>query len=125
MPEETMDDMPGERALQFLREQREGRLVSELESALREVVERVRETNKVGTLKLVLKIRPSGDGEGTYDVSDDVDTTLPKYSKRTSLFYGTPDCYLQRNDPRQQPFQFPARRVENAADSNAPGRKVE
>jgi hypothetical protein len=112
----TMEDeterMPGDRFLAVLRDLRKGRTVSELEDKMREVVNRVRDTGKKGTLTLTISIDPTKAGDGTYQLSDKVVSKLPDFERHATLFFGTPDGNLQQEDPRQQPLPFnEARRI--------------
>lgn len=106
------DLMPGDRVIEVLRNLRSGRTVSELEEELRQVVARCRDTGKKGTLTLTLSIDPTKAGDGTYSINDKVVSKLPEFERHATLFFGTPDGNLQREDPRQQALPFnEARRI--------------
>lgn len=110
--EDETERMPGDRFLAVLRDLRKGRTVSELEDKMREVVNRVRDTGKKGTLTLTISIDPTKAGDGTYQLSDKVVSKLPDFERHATLFFGTPDGNLQQEDPRQQPLPFnEARRI--------------
>ena len=87
---------------QVLGEMAYGRTQEELTEKLGELVERVQETNKSGTLTLTIKVGMSG--ENTVELSDSVKTKLPEFSRPRSLFFVEGEGGLTRQDPRQRSF---------------------
>lgn len=81
---------------------RNGDVIGELTEQLREVVQRVRETGKAGTLTLTLKVKNASKGAGgALILEDDIKVKLPMSDKGTTVLFATEDGQLQRNDPRQ------------------------
>jgi hypothetical protein len=85
-----------------LRDIRGGDVVHELTEQLREVVTRVKDTGRPGSLILTLKVKPAATGAGTaLIIEDDVKIKLPMAAKGATILYANDDGGLQRNDPRQ------------------------
>lgn len=84
----------------FLRQCRRGDLVRDLADATTDVVQRVRETGRAGTLKFTMKFSPESDGE-MVQIEDDISVTMPKAKKGKSMFFTTEDGSLSRTDPNQ------------------------
>ena len=83
---------------------RAGRTQEELSDELRACVNHARETGKKAVLTLAITITPvrGEDGEtGQYDVTDKITTKNPEYQRGRTLFFGTPEGNLEREDPRQ------------------------
>lgn len=78
---------------------RYGSLNDELTEKLHELIEKCEASQKVGSLTLVLKLKPSK--AGRMEILDDIKTTLPKEEKGSSIMFVTPEGNLQREDPRQ------------------------
>lgn len=77
-----------------------GEISSELTAALAEVVAAVRETRKVGSLALNIKVRPNG--EDTVMVTADIKPKVPEPARGDTLFFTTTDGSLRRDDPQQR-----------------------
>lgn len=90
---------------------RNGSTQIEASELLHELVEACRETNKVGEITLKIKVRPDG-GTGQFFLEDQVTINAPKSERGKTLFFGTPEGNLQREDPRQK--KLPLRDVEEA-----------
>lgn len=78
--------------------------VGELSDGLRELVRKVRDTGKQGTLSLTLTIKPLSDDTSVLTVNDEIRIKAPEHSRRGSLAY--PDGYgnLTRTDPSAMPL---------------------
>jgi hypothetical protein len=87
----------------FLQELRDGRAHAELSGQLAELLAKVKETGKGGTLTLKLKIKPSGRGTDVdkVTISDDIVLGLPKCERGEDFFWLTSDNDLSRNHPKQ------------------------
>ena len=87
----------------FLQDLRDGRAHAELSGLLAELLSKVRETGKGGTLTLKLKIKPAGRGADVDKVmiSDAITLDLPKTERGDDFFWVTEDNDLTRNHPRQ------------------------
>lgn len=97
---------------QFLQEQRNGSLHSELSEKLQELVQAVMEHDKGGSLTLVIKIKPAGNGINLV-LSDDVQCKPPQPERPVALFYADDDGNLSRRDPRQP--ELPLRDINDSA----------
>lgn len=84
----------------FLRQCRRGDTLRDLSEACQEVVQRVRETGRAGTLAFTLKFSPESDGE-MVQIEDDIAVKMPKAKKGKSMFFTTDDGGLSRTDPNQ------------------------
>lgn len=81
---------------------RDGDVVHELTEQLRDIVQRVRETGRPGSLTLTIKVKNVSKGAGgALMLEDDIKVKLPVAEKGTTLLFATEDGQLQRNDPRQ------------------------
>ncbi len=81
---------------------RNGDVIAELTEQLRDVVTRVRETGRPGSLTLTLKVKNASKGAGAaLVIEDDVKVKLPTAERGTTVLFATEDGQLQRNDPRQ------------------------
>ncbi|WP_010322998.1 hypothetical protein [Marinobacterium stanieri] len=76
----------------------------ELSDELAKLVEAVRTTSKQGTLTLVLKVKP--EGEGIYGIEEEIKSKLPQLPRGKSLLWGTPDGNLVTSDPNQGSFEL-------------------
>lgn len=81
---------------------RNGDVIAELTETLREVVTRVRETGRPGSLTLTLKVKNASKGAGAaLVIQDDIKFKLPTVERGETFLFATEDGQLQRNDPRQ------------------------
>lgn len=84
---------------QILRELGEGATLSELSEALFDVVQRVQETSKAGSVTLTLHI--SFDGQGRLVVKDEVKQKLPEFNRPETRFFIDRSGNASRRDPNQ------------------------
>lgn len=92
----------------FLREQAKGKTHEELGDGLHDLIQRVRDTGKQGSLTLTLTIKPlekSNPENGPLQISDEIKLKLPEYDRPTSIFYTDKFGNPVRNDPQQLPFE--------------------
>ena len=83
-----------------------GQTHTELSDGLHELIARVRDTGKKGTLTLVITVsRMKNATEKTLVVTDDVRLKLPALDRSASVFYADADGNLTRNDPDQLSFE--------------------
>lgn len=82
---------------------RDGAVVDDLTNQLRELVTRVGETGRPGSLILTLKVKSATKGQmgGALLIEDDIKCKLPIAEKGTTILFATTDGQLQRHDPRQ------------------------
>lgn len=81
---------------------RAGEAHAELTDQLRELVLRVRETGRPGSLTLTLKVKNASKGAGAaLVIQDDIKVKLPVAEKGETFLFADAEGQLQRNDPRQ------------------------
>lgn len=107
--------------LRTVQQYRNGELLSDLSSAMREVAEAVARTKKPGKIVLEVLVTPSGEA---YTYRPEVSIKLPKQQKPGAIFFMDDNFNLVREDPRQKEMQLTvmentAARVEPAAQSVA------
>lgn len=83
---------------EVLAELEDGRLLAEANRKLAELTAAVVETHKAGTLKLALKLTPTG--KSTVVISHELAAKVPEQRYATTFFVGDAGD-LQRNDPNQ------------------------
>lgn len=83
----------------WLRALRYGELNDELTAKLKELVQAVESTEKVGTLTIKIALKPSHGS--ALEIVDDVAMKKPELARGSTLMFPTPQGNLQRNDPRQ------------------------
>ena len=96
---EVVDDPDVRPFDEVLRELGEGMTLSELSEAFWDVVQRVQETAKAGSLTLTLAV--SFDGQGRLVVKDEVKTRLPEFSRPETRFFVGKHGNASRRDPNQ------------------------
>lgn len=84
---------------EILRELGEGSTLSELSEAFYDVIQRVQETAKAGSVTLHLAI--GFDGQGRLVVKDEVKQKLPEFSRPETRFFIARDGNASRRDPNQ------------------------
>lgn len=89
-------------ALNTLKTLRNGHTQDEMSEAINEVVNACRDTNKVGEITLKIKVRPDKSGNGQYFLEDQITTNIPKPERGQTIYFGTPEGNLQRDDPAQR-----------------------
>jgi hypothetical protein len=87
----------------FLREQAKGQSHDELSEGLRDLVARVQDTGKKGSVTYVVTVEPTK-GTSALTVSDEIKLKLPEHDRAASLFFTDHEGNLQRNDPDQLTF---------------------
>lgn len=90
----------------FIREQNRGRTHDELSDGLRDLVARVEDTGKKGTITLTITVEPLKGNEACLTVSDEIKLKLPEHDRGSSIFFRGTDGNLQRDDPNQVTFDF-------------------
>jgi hypothetical protein len=77
----------------------EGSTHSELSDAFWELLQRVQDTGKAGTLTLQISISPNGSGR--IDVKDEVKVKLPEFNRPQTAFFVDNSGNASRRDPNQ------------------------
>jgi hypothetical protein len=75
----------------------------EASSKLAELVRKVEETGKPGTLTIKLTVGPN---KGTIFVTDEITVKEPKGTRQASLFFPDEEGHLHRRDPNQSEMPF-------------------
>jgi len=88
----------------WLREQAKGRSHDELSDGLRDLVTRVTDTGKKGTLTYVVTVEQMKDGDALI-VHDEIKLKMPEHDRPASLFWRDDDGNLVRDDPAQLTFE--------------------
>lgn len=96
---EVVDDPEIRSFDQVLRELGEGATLSELSEAFYDVVQRVQETARAGSVTLHLNI--GFDGQGRLVVKDEVKSKLPEFSRPETRFFVDKQGNASRRDPNQ------------------------
>lgn len=95
-----MDNTPFSQQIQHLNK---GCADDELTERLAEVVKAVRDTGKMGTITLQLKIKPlNGKDDDALTVEPIIKHTIPEIPQKASVLWSTGDGDLLRQDPDQQ-----------------------
>lgn len=83
-----------------------GRTHTEMSEQLHDLIARVRDTGKKGSLTLTITVsRMKNASENTLTVTDDVKAKLPAHDRKVSVFYADADGNLSRKDPNQLEFE--------------------
>lgn len=98
-------DVPVRPFADFLREQSRGTTHEELSDGLHDLVQRVRDTGKKGTITLAITVELMKGSDKAVIVSDEIKLKLPEHDRDTSLFFADSDGNLVRNDPDQLAFE--------------------
>ena len=82
-----------------LHELGEGSTESELGEAFWDLLQRVQDTGKAGSITLTIKV--AGDGRGRVQVLDEVKLRLPEYNRPQTSFFIDKHGNASRRDPNQ------------------------
>lgn len=87
----------------FLQELRDGRTHTELTTQLAELLAKVKDTGKGGSITLEIKIKPAGRGADVDKVVilDKITAKLPAPERGEDFYWLTADNDLSRNHPKQ------------------------
>lgn len=89
----------------WFREQSSGKTHEEMGEALYDLVQRVRDTGKKGTLSLTISVAPMDKDISVLVISDEIKLRLPEHDRKSSLFYPDKHGNLTRRDPGQLEFE--------------------
>ena len=98
-----------------LRHLRGGVFIDEASDALQELVRKVDETGKSGTVTIVLHVKKIT-RNGAMEVTDKITTKLPTEVPLTTLLFATVDGHLVTEDPHQKKLDLKPITVPSAAD---------
>lgn len=88
----------------WLREQSGGKTHAELSESLRDLVSRVQDTGKKGTLVLSIVVEPMKGDSDVLVLTDNITLKLPEFPRASSIYYADEDHNLRREDPKQPPI---------------------
>lgn len=89
----------------WLREQAGGKSHDELSEALFDLVQRVRDTGKKGSVIYTISVGPMKGDKDVLVIDDQIKLKLPEHDRKASLFYTDKTGNLTRNDPNQLAFE--------------------
>lgn len=89
----------------WLREQSGGKTHEEMGVALYDLVQRVRDTGKKGTVTLTISVAPLKNDRDVLVVADEIKLRVPEHDRKASLFYPDKEGNLTRQDPHQLTFE--------------------
>jgi len=86
---------------------RKGAFLQDLDVALSDLVQAVREAKKSGKINAILTVAPAVKGASSdmMMIADDIKVTKPSKERGSTPFYATKHNTLQRENPRQAKFQ--------------------
>ncbi len=84
-----------------LRDVRAGLVLDELDVSLQQLVQQIQRTNKAGSLRLTLEIKPMKGSTDAVVVSATVVTKEPKFTEGGTVLFPTPDGNLTRSHHKQ------------------------
>jgi len=99
-----MPEPDDDRARDFasvLLEQGRGHSHRELSQGLHDLIARVRDTGKKGSISYTLSIEPMKGNDGAVITKDAIKLNMPEHDRQASIFYTDRDGNLTRNDPNQ------------------------
>lgn len=89
--------------LNIIEAHKQGRIISDVSAALKQVTAAVQLTGKGGSVSLTMKIAPASKGDaGTLVFLPKVKTSVPEAEIPGSIFYADEDFNLVREDPNQK-----------------------
>lgn len=91
--------------IDWLREQAKGTTQDELSEGLHDLIARVQDTGKKGSLSLTITVAPLKGDNHVLVVSDEIKLRLPEHDRQSSLFYPDKHGNLSRKDPGQLEFE--------------------
>lgn len=99
---EVIDDPHIRPFAEVLRQLSSGATHEECSEGLWDLIQRVRDTGRAGSLTLTIAVKPLGKESATaLVISDEVKLKLPEYSRDPSVFYVDRNGNPVRTDPRQ------------------------
>ncbi|MBK1883694.1 hypothetical protein JIN85_14850 [Luteolibacter pohnpeiensis] len=103
---EETNELPGNMFAKVLGEISHGDLASQASEEMANLVKAVSETNKSGSLTLVISVKPRGHDSGQVELAGELKPKCPIKDVAPSMFFTTEHGQLVRDNPRQKQFQF-------------------
>lgn len=85
----------------LVRDLRHGQTLEELSEELSDLQDRCKQTGKVGSITLTIKLKPEKGMDGMFGVIDEIKSKKPQFDRGATIFYEHADMQLRREDPRQ------------------------
>lgn len=114
------EDPPRKSFAIFVQDQRAGALHNELSDGLAEVVQRVIDLNKAGSLSLTLKVVPAGKGQAAVFITDEVKVKPPE-DRQAFMYFTDGHGNISRSNPNQP--ELPLREVPSAEVRDLPEKR--
>lgn len=91
----------------WFREQAKGTTHEEMGDALHDLIQRVRDTGKAGSLHLTISVKllEKANPDGALLIADEIKLKLPEHDRPASIFYTDEHGNPVRNDPQQLTFE--------------------
>lgn len=90
----------------WLVEQSNGHTHEELGDGLHDLIARVRDTGKKGSITLIVTVEPMKENERMLILKDEIRLNLPEHDRKASIFFADGNGNLVRNDPNQMSFDL-------------------
>lgn len=98
---EVIDDPQIRPFADFLRDLDAGRTHDKMSEALWDLVARVRDTGKKGSVSLTIVVEPTKGDTVILTVLDEIKLKLPEHARRPSVFFSDNQGNLSRSNPNQ------------------------
>ena len=93
----------GNSFMRVMQDFRAGASLDELSEGLHDLVSKVKETGKGGSIVYTIKVKPASKGVGfSVLITDDVNVKCPKLERDSGIFYATDENNLVRENPAQK-----------------------
>jgi hypothetical protein len=89
----------------WLAEQAKGKTHAELGEGLHDLIARVQDTGKKGSITLTVTVEPMKQDGTLLVVSDEIKLKLPEYDRPSGVFYADKNGNLTRDNPDQMTFE--------------------
>ena len=89
----------------FLREHGAGRTHDELSEALHDLIRKVKDTGKKGSVSLAIVVEPVKKDERLVIVSDKITLRMPEHDRPSAMWFTDRNGNLTRSDPDQLVFE--------------------
>jgi hypothetical protein len=104
-PPDSSEDRPDVQDFAtWLLQQSNGRSHDELSAGLHDLVAKVVETGKKGSVTYTVTVAPLDKDVQSLVVTDEIKLKLPEHDRKASIFYPDGDGNLSRRDPNQLSF---------------------
>lgn len=89
----------------FIREHGHGRTHDELSEGMRDLIQKVKDTGRKGSVTLKITVEPMEKDDRMVVVSDSLKLRLPEHDRPAAVWFVDRDGNLARNDPDQLAFE--------------------